>query len=75
MSGHRHDNSEIREAVFCIAPPSIYTVLQGNDAHFYPVRLIVVGDHLYVESFLFNSSGGFESYEDALQTCILVRTT
>jgi len=60
----------IREPAECITPPSTHMVLQGNDQHFYPARLVEIGtetviDWLHIDDDLMS----FEQRKDALSFC------
>lgn len=60
----------ICESVQCLAPPSVYLVLQGKDAHFYPVRLVGVGESSLVELDLpIDDASSLERFEDLWSFC------
>ena len=67
MSEYKQIGQEvwICESVHCLAPPSVHLVLQGNDAHFYPTRLVGAGESSLVELDLPNDdASSLERFED-----------
>ena len=72
MPASRHADREMgrREAVQCIITPSTYTVVQGVDARFYPVRFVQVNERLFFELLSLDETlVSFERYDEALSFC------
>jgi len=72
MPEHEQISQEtwIRETKRCLAFPSVYLVLQGEDARYYPVRRVVDGGNLLVELINLNGSVvSFEYYAEAVSFC------
>ena len=75
MSEHKQVGQElwICKAAQCIVPPSTHIVLQGNDQHFYPARLVEVGTESLIDwTSLDSGLMGFEEHKDALSFCLKI---
>src|SRR5947209_2291186 len=72
MPEHKQVGQElwICEAAQCIVPPSTHMVLQGNDQHFYPARLVEVGSESLIDWISLDSClMGFEEHKEVLSFC------
>jgi hypothetical protein len=70
VSRHAGREMGIREAVQCIITPSTYTVVQGVDARFYPVRFVQVSERSFLELLSLDEVlVSFERYDEAFSFC------